>query len=205
MATFNVSAFYNARQGYPFEPFILDRAAANGAGNANVLLDTVGENRLPNFQNLDFHVERPITFGRTHFVPSMDVFNVTNNNTVQALQRQQNARDRQQHQRGGRAARAALRRSRELVKQARQLAVGRRLAWSDTASLPGDSTARACACCPSAWIAAVVRRSRFGAGIEQPAVSVSTARQIKAGEPLFATHCGFCHGRDAMGGGPAPT
>jgi len=86
----NVSAFYNARQGYPFEPFMLI-ARGNGAGNANVLLDNVGENRLPNFQNLDFHVERPVTFGRTHFVPSLDVFNVTNNNTVQALQRQQNA------------------------------------------------------------------------------------------------------------------
>ena len=87
---FNVSAFYNARQGYPFEPLMLI-ARGNGAGNANVLLDNVGENRLPNYQNLDFHVERPITFGRTHFVPSMDVFNITNNNTVQALQRQQNA------------------------------------------------------------------------------------------------------------------
>jgi hypothetical protein len=87
---FNVSAFYNARQGYPFEPFILV-TRNNGAGNANVLLDNVGENRLPNYQNLDFHVERPITFRGAHFVPALDVFNVTNNNTVQALQRQQNA------------------------------------------------------------------------------------------------------------------
>jgi alcohol dehydrogenase (cytochrome c) len=31
-----------------------------------------------------------------------------------------------------------------------------------------------------------------------------TPRQIKAGEPLFATHCGFCHGRDAMGGATGP-
>jgi len=37
----------------------------------------------------------------------------------------------------------------------------------------------------------------------KPAVS-ATARQIKAGEPLFATHCGFCHGRDAMGGATGP-
>ena len=86
----NLSAFYNARQGYPFEPFILV-SRANGNGNANVVLDDIGENRLPNYQNLDFHVERPITIGRTRFVPSLDLFNVTNNNTVQALQRQQNA------------------------------------------------------------------------------------------------------------------
>ena len=86
----NVSAFYNARQGYPFEPFILV-SRGNGVGNASVLLDNVGENRLPNYQNVDFHVERPLTFGRAHFVPSMDLFNLSNNNTVQALQRQQNA------------------------------------------------------------------------------------------------------------------
>jgi len=42
-------------------------------------------------QNLDFHVERAVVFGRAHLVPSMDLFNVTNNNTIQALQRQQNA------------------------------------------------------------------------------------------------------------------
>jgi hypothetical protein len=86
----NVSAFYNARQGYPFEPFILV-SRPNGVGTASVLLDKVGDNRLPNFQNLDLHVERAVSFGRAHLVPSMDVFNVSNNNTVQALQRQQNA------------------------------------------------------------------------------------------------------------------
>jgi hypothetical protein len=86
----NVSAFYNARQGYPYEPFILV-TRSNGVGNASVLLDNVGENRLPNYQNLDLHVERPLIFGRAHLVPSLDLFNVSNNNTVQALQRQQNA------------------------------------------------------------------------------------------------------------------
>jgi hypothetical protein len=86
----NVSAFYNARQGYPYEPFILV-TRSNGVGNASVLLDNVGENRLPNYQNLDLHVERPLIFGRAHIVPSLDLFNVSNNNTVQALQRQQNA------------------------------------------------------------------------------------------------------------------
>ena len=39
----NVSAFYNARQGYPFEPFILV-SRGNGVGNASVLLDNVGTN-----------------------------------------------------------------------------------------------------------------------------------------------------------------
>jgi len=87
---FNVSAFYNARQGYPFEPFIQINRTNNG-GTASVLLDPVGENRLPNFQNIDFHLERPIKFGTVRWTPSLDIFNLTNSNTIQALQRQQNA------------------------------------------------------------------------------------------------------------------
>src|ERR1700704_1342160 len=30
------------------------------------------------------------------------------------------------------------------------------------------------------------------------------AAQVKAGEPLFVAYCGFCHGRDAMGGETGP-
>ena len=30
------------------------------------------------------------------------------------------------------------------------------------------------------------------------------ADQVKAGEPLFAAYCGFCHGRDATGGATGP-
>ncbi|HEY7288684.1 MAG TPA: carboxypeptidase regulatory-like domain-containing protein [Vicinamibacterales bacterium] len=88
---FNVSAFYNARQGYPFEASVQSPSRPNGGGIATVLLDGVGDNRLPNYQNLDFHVDRPIYLGTTRFVPALDVFNVMNANTVQALQRTQNA------------------------------------------------------------------------------------------------------------------
>jgi len=87
----NVSAFYNARQGYPFERFVQGPSRRNGGGVGNVLIDPVGESRLPTFQNLDFHVERPIAAGRVRFVPSLDVFNVSNNNTVQAIRGTQNA------------------------------------------------------------------------------------------------------------------
>jgi hypothetical protein len=88
---FNVSAFYNVRQGYPFEASVQSPSRPNGGGIATVLLDGVGENRLPNYQNLDFHVDRPIYVGTTRFVPALDVFNVMNGNTIQALQRTQNA------------------------------------------------------------------------------------------------------------------
>jgi hypothetical protein len=87
----NVSAFYNARQGYPFERFVQGPSRANGAGIPILLLDAVGDNRMPNFQNLDVHVERPVTTGTLRFVPSLDVFNVANSNTIQAIRGTQNA------------------------------------------------------------------------------------------------------------------
>src|SRR5207302_2403039 len=77
----NVSAFYNARQGYPFERIVQGPSRANGAGIPLLLLDAIGDSRLPTYQNLDFHVERPVKVGTVRFIPSLDVFNVKNNNT----------------------------------------------------------------------------------------------------------------------------
>lgn len=94
----NVSAFYNARQGYPFERFVQGPSRPNGAGIPLVLLDRVDDNRLPNFQNLDFHVERPVRAGTLRFVPSLDVFNVANSNTVQSIRGTQNASNANQIQ-----------------------------------------------------------------------------------------------------------
>ena len=87
----NISAFYNARQGYLFEANLNSPSRLNGAGIATILLDPVGDNRLPTYQNIDFHVERPVKVGTVRFIPSLDVFNVGNGNTILALQRQQNS------------------------------------------------------------------------------------------------------------------
>jgi hypothetical protein len=87
----NLSAFCNARQGYPFEASVQSPSRANGGGIAIVLLDGIGQNRLPNYQNLDFHIERPVFLGTARLVPALDMFNVMNANTGQALQRTQNA------------------------------------------------------------------------------------------------------------------
>ena len=96
----NVSAFYNARQGYPQEISVQTPACSatvttgcrgNGAAQIDILLNPVGETRLPNFQNLDFHVERPISFGGRRLLPSLDIFNVANSNTIQAIRSRQNA------------------------------------------------------------------------------------------------------------------
>ena len=66
--------------------------------NASVLLDNVGENRLPNYQNLDFHVERPVRLGTVKLIPSLDVFNIGNANTIQAIRGTQNATNANQVQ-----------------------------------------------------------------------------------------------------------
>jgi hypothetical protein len=94
----NVSAFYNARQGYPQEITVQTPTRLNGAGQVDVLLNPVGETRLPNFHNVDFHVERAVRVMNLNFVPSLDVFNVANSNTVQAIRSRQNASNANQIQ-----------------------------------------------------------------------------------------------------------
>jgi len=93
-----VSAFYNARQGYPFEQGILTPSRNNGGNTVFVVLDPVGDQRLPNYQNLDFHVERPVRVNTLRFVPSIDVFNLSNLNTIQAIRGTQNAANANQIQ-----------------------------------------------------------------------------------------------------------
>ena len=97
-----MSAFYNARQGYPFEQGILSPSRLNGAGTVFIVLDPIGDQRLPNFQNVDFHVERPVRFGGLRLIPSLDVFNVSNSNTIQAIRGTQNTGMRPARQLGTR-------------------------------------------------------------------------------------------------------
>jgi carboxypeptidase family protein/TonB-dependent receptor-like protein len=94
----NVSAFYNARQGYPLENTVQTPSRVNGGGQIDVLLDSVGDTRLPNYQNLDFHIERPVRIGSTRFIPALDIFNVANSNTIQAIRSRQNAANANQVQ-----------------------------------------------------------------------------------------------------------
>ena len=61
-------------------------------------MDPVGEVRLPNYQNLDFHVERPIKAGTIRLIPNMDIFNLSNSNTIQAIRSRQNAANANQVQ-----------------------------------------------------------------------------------------------------------
>jgi hypothetical protein len=94
----NLSTFYNARQGYPLERTVQTPTRLNGSGQVDVLLDPVGESRLPNFQNIDFHVDRAVRFGGMNLVPSLDIFNLANANTIQAIRSRQNATNANQIQ-----------------------------------------------------------------------------------------------------------
>src|SRR4029077_17512258 len=75
----------------PCEATALTARRTSTAARTHLFLNPVGENRLPNFQNVDIHVERPVKFMTSHLVPSMDIFNLGNYNTIQALRPQQNA------------------------------------------------------------------------------------------------------------------
>jgi hypothetical protein len=87
----NLGVAYNARQGYPFPQAIRTPSRANSGGTADVNLDPLGENRLPNFQNLDLRVDKRFTFNRVTIRPQMDIFNITNNSTILARRRLQAA------------------------------------------------------------------------------------------------------------------
>ena len=77
---------------------ILSPSRHAAPARCSCVLDPVGETRLPNFQNVDFHVERPISVSNVQFVPSLDIFNLANWNTVQAIRGTQNAANANQIQ-----------------------------------------------------------------------------------------------------------
>jgi hypothetical protein len=88
---FNIAANYSIRQGYPFPQTVLTPTRANRAGRVAKLLDPLGDTRHDNFQIVDFRLDRAFAFGETRVIPSLDVFNVSNGNTVLARRRTQNA------------------------------------------------------------------------------------------------------------------
>ena len=56
-----------------------------------MLLDPLGDVRLDNLHTFDFRVDRPFRFGTVTIIPAIDVFNLTNTNTVLAINRNQAA------------------------------------------------------------------------------------------------------------------
>jgi hypothetical protein len=93
-----ISGFFNARQGYPEEFAVQGPSRPNGGGIPTILINPIGTTRLPNYYNLDFHVDRPVRVGTVRFTPQVDIFNVMNNNTIQAVRVTQNATNANQIQ-----------------------------------------------------------------------------------------------------------
>jgi hypothetical protein len=88
----NLAGFYNHRQGYPFAPAIRTPSRANQAGTVDVLLDPLGTERFSSVYTIDFRVDKAFTVYRTtKLVPSLDIFNLSNENTILARRRLQNA------------------------------------------------------------------------------------------------------------------
>jgi hypothetical protein len=83
----NAAANLQYRQGYPYPRAIQVTNRGNLLGNVNVLLQGMGEERHPNVTMLDLRVDRPFLLGGVRFIPSLDVFNATNANTVLARRR----------------------------------------------------------------------------------------------------------------------
>lgn len=87
----NVAAAWNARQGYPFPPAIRTPNRANSGGQADVLLDPLGDIRHPNFHQVDLRVDKRFYVNRLSICPTFEVFNVGNASTVLARRRLQAA------------------------------------------------------------------------------------------------------------------
>jgi hypothetical protein len=83
----NLAGNLQLRQGYPFPTAIQVTNRGNGLGTSTVLIDPLGERRLDNVFVADFRVDKAFSVGAMRLVPSFDLFNITNANTVQSYRR----------------------------------------------------------------------------------------------------------------------
>ena len=87
----NVAATGDLRQGYPFIQAINIATRPNRAPAIAVPLDPIGETRFPSFATMDLRVDKALNVGGLKLVPSFDLFNVFNANTVMGQRANQNA------------------------------------------------------------------------------------------------------------------
>ena len=81
----------DTRQGYPWLQAINIASRPNSAGAIAVLLDPIGDNRLPALKTVDFLVDKMFTFGGKKLQVALDIFNLSNANTILARRLNQNA------------------------------------------------------------------------------------------------------------------
>jgi hypothetical protein len=83
----NLGANVQYRQGYPFPIAVTVTSRGGGVGDTTILQEPMGERRLENLFYADFKVDRAFTFGQVRVIPSMEVFNLGNTNTILARRR----------------------------------------------------------------------------------------------------------------------
>ena len=83
----NLAGSMQYRQGNPFPTAIQVTNRGNGVGTSNVLIEPLGDRRLDNVFVADLRVEKAFTFGTLRLIPSIDVFNDGNSNTIQSRRR----------------------------------------------------------------------------------------------------------------------
>ncbi len=86
----NLAGKFNGRQGYFWgQTYRTDSRSGNG-GRTELLLEPLGETRLPNLWYMDLRVEKSFNIKTTRWSAIMDVFNLTNSATILSRHRRQN-------------------------------------------------------------------------------------------------------------------
>jgi hypothetical protein len=85
----NLATGMQYNQGYPFPQEIAITSRGNQVADTTVYLAPLGDVRFDNVFVMDFKVDKPFTFGSVRLSPSMEIFNLTNTNTIIARRRSQ--------------------------------------------------------------------------------------------------------------------
>ncbi len=86
-AGLNLAANFFGRQGYPNPYYVRTKPFDSGGYRPRILIDKIDTFRNPNVYQLDLRLEKTFALGPVNIVPTVELFNATNNNTV--LQRYQ--------------------------------------------------------------------------------------------------------------------
>jgi hypothetical protein len=83
----NVAGSVQYRQGNPFPIAVNVTSRGGGVGDTTILQEPLGERRLSNIFVADFKLDKAFTFGTLRLIPSMEIFNLGNSNTILAYRR----------------------------------------------------------------------------------------------------------------------
>jgi hypothetical protein len=87
----SASAFFNLRDGFPFNPVVLSPSRTGGYGTVDVFVEPFATRRLEWFRQVDARVDKSFKAGRTRLIASLDCFNLLNEPMVLDRIARQNA------------------------------------------------------------------------------------------------------------------